>query len=151
MERYSSLVEKAFRNAFGFKKSKSINWLKVNVSLAKRYFGEQRRWAIAIDTTYISKAGKKAPHIGRFWSGCTQAVKHGLKTAMLVLWTARLAISGNSIFSQCFVHITKCCQSNYEGDGNGIFYVSIQVTDDQHLFGETNFQSKWVHPEPNFN
>ena len=26
------------------------------------------------------------------------------------------------------VHITKCCQGNYEGDGNGIFYVFIQVT-----------------------
>ena len=40
---------------------------------------------------------------------------------------------------QCFLHITKCCQGNYEGDGNGIFYVFIQVTDDQHLSGETNF------------
>ena len=40
---------------------------------------------------------------------------------------------------QCFVHITKCCQGNYEGDGKGIFYVFIQVTDDQHLSGETNF------------
>ena len=39
----------------------------------------------------------------------------------------------------------------YEGDGNGIFYVFIQVTDDQHLSGETNFLSKWVHPELNFN
>ena len=40
---------------------------------------------------------------------------------------------------QCFVHITKCSQGNYEGDGNGIFYVFFQVTDDQHLSGETNF------------
>ncbi len=45
--------------------------------------------------------------------------------AILVLWTARLAISGNSFCFQCFVHITKCCQGNYEGDGNGIFYVFI--------------------------
>ena len=35
--------------------------------------------------------------------------------------------------------LTKCCQGNYEGDGNGIFYVFIQVTDDQYLSGETNF------------
>ena len=35
--------------------------------------------------------------------------------------------------------VTKCCQGNYEGDGNGIFYVFIQVTDDQYLSGETNF------------
>ena len=40
---------------------------------------------------------------------------------------------------QCFVHITKCCQRNYEGDWNGIFHVFIQVADDQHLSGETIF------------
>lgn len=66
--------------------------------------------------------------------------------AILVLWTARLAISGNSICFQCFVHITKCCQGNYEGDGNGIFYVFIQVTDDQHLSGETNFKASGYTP-----
>ena len=32
-----------------------------------------------IDPSYISKAGKKTPHIGRFWSGCAQSVKHGLE------------------------------------------------------------------------
>lgn len=35
--------------------------------------------AIAIDPCYISKAWKKTPHIGRFWSGCAGAVKHGLE------------------------------------------------------------------------
>ncbi len=46
----------------------------------------------------------------------------------------------NSILLSRFVHIKmKSCQGNYEGDGNGIFYVFIQVTDDQHLSGETNF------------
>ena len=35
--------------------------------------------AIAIDPCYISKAGKKTPHIGRFWSGCAGAVKHRLE------------------------------------------------------------------------
>ena len=54
-------------------------WLKLNDSLAKRFFGKQGRWAIAIDPSYISKAGKKTPHIGRFWSGCAQSVKHGLE------------------------------------------------------------------------
>ncbi len=43
---------------------------------------------------------------------------------------------------QCFIHITKCCQGNYEGAGNGIFYVFIQVTDDQYLSGEAIFKSK---------
>ena len=79
MGRYGSHVEQTYRNAFGLKKSKSIDWLKLNVSLAKRFFGEKGRRAIAIDPSFISKSGKKTPHIGRFWSGCAQAVKHGLE------------------------------------------------------------------------
>ena len=79
LARYGSHVEQTYRNAFGLKKSKSIDWLKLNVSLAKRFFGKQGRWAIAIDPSYINKAGKKTPHIGRFWSGCAQSVKHGLE------------------------------------------------------------------------
>ena len=66
MGRYGSHVEQTYRNAFGLKKSKCIDWLKLNVSLAKRFLGKQGRWAIAIDPSYISKAGKKTPHIGRF-------------------------------------------------------------------------------------
>ena len=41
MGRYGSHVEQTYRNAFGLKKSKSIDWLKLNVSLAKRFFGKQ--------------------------------------------------------------------------------------------------------------
>ena len=79
MERYGSHDEQTYRNNFGKKKSECIDWLKLNVSLAKRYFGEEGRRAIAIDPSFISKSGKKTPHIGRFWSGCAQAVKHGLE------------------------------------------------------------------------
>ena len=79
LERCGSHIEQIYRNAFGLKKSKCIDWLKLNVSLAKRNYGEQGRWAIAIAPNYISKAGKKTPHIGRFWSGCAQSVKHGLE------------------------------------------------------------------------
>ena len=79
MGRYGLHVEQTYRNAFGLKKSKCIDWLKLNVSLAKRFFGKQGRWAIAIDPSYISKAGKKTPHIGRFGSECAQSVKHGLE------------------------------------------------------------------------
>ena len=35
--------------------------------------------AIAIDPSYISKSGKKTPHIGTFWSGCASSMKHGLE------------------------------------------------------------------------
>ena len=44
MGRYGSHVEQTYRNAFGLKKSKSIDWLKLNASLAKRFFGKQGRW-----------------------------------------------------------------------------------------------------------
>ena len=43
------------------------------------------RWAIAIDPCYISKAGKKDPHIGRFWSGCAQSEKMGTTMTFLML------------------------------------------------------------------
>ena len=79
MERYGSHDEQTYRNNFGRKKSKSINWLKLNATLAKDFFDKRENWAIAIDPSYINKAGKKTPHIGRFWSGCAQSVKHGLE------------------------------------------------------------------------
>lgn len=79
MERYSRHDEQTFRNNFECRRSKSVNWLKFNVALAKRYFGENERWAVAIDPSHISKSGNKTPHIGKFWSGCAQAVKHGLE------------------------------------------------------------------------
>ena len=41
--------------------------------------------AIAIDPSYISKSGKKTPHIGTFWSGCTSSMKHGLEIMGLAL------------------------------------------------------------------
>ena len=77
--RYGRHVEQTYRNNFGRRRSESVNWLKLNVALAKRFFGEGGRWAVALDPCFISKAGKKTPHIGRFWSGCAQAVKHGLE------------------------------------------------------------------------
>ena len=46
---------------------------------ADRFQYEMKRLAIAIDPSYVSKAGKKTAHIGRFWSGCASAVKHGLE------------------------------------------------------------------------
>ena len=98
------------------------------VSLAKRFFGQQGRWAIAIDPSYISKAGKKK----LFFSPDTSLSGE----EVLLYYRIRFQIE---FCFQCFVHITKCCQGNYEGDGNGIFYVFIQVTDDQYLSGETNF------------
>lgn len=41
--------------------------------------------AIAIDPSYISKSGKKTPHIGTFWSGCASSMKHGPEIMGLAL------------------------------------------------------------------
>lgn len=42
-------------------------------------------WSIAIDPSYISKSGKKTPHIGTFWSSCARSMKHGLEIMGLAL------------------------------------------------------------------
>ena len=78
-ERFGTHDEQTYRNNFERRRSECINWLKLNVALAKRYFGDTGRQAIAIDPCFVSKSGKKTPHIGRFWSGCAQAVKHGME------------------------------------------------------------------------
>ena len=79
MGRYGRHGEQCYRQNFGRLRSKGMNWLRFNAALALRYFGSGGRKAIAIDPSYISKAGRKTPHIGRFWSGCAGAVKHGLE------------------------------------------------------------------------
>ena len=79
MGRYGRHGEQCYRQNFGRPRTKGMNWLRFNAALALRYFGSGGRKAIAIDPSYISKAGRKTPHIGRFWSGCAGAVKHGLE------------------------------------------------------------------------
>ncbi len=63
MGRYGSHVEQTYRNAFGLKKSKSIDWLKLNVSLAKRFFGKQftqmGRYGSHVEQTYRNAFGLK--------------------------------------------------------------------------------------------
>ena len=83
--KYGRHGEQCYRQNFGRLRSKSLNWLRFNVSLALRYFGSDGRKAIAIDPSYISKSGKKTPHIGTFWSGCASSMKHGLEIMGLAL------------------------------------------------------------------
>ena len=68
------------------------------VSLAKRFFGQQGRWAIAIDPSYISKAGKKK----LFFSTDTSLSGE----EVLLSYRTRFQIE---FCIQSFVHITKCC------------------------------------------
>ena len=74
--RYGQRGEQCYRQTF----ERRLNWLEMNIALARKRFAQcGRLQAIAIDASYISKAGKATPHVGRFWSGCASAVKHGLE------------------------------------------------------------------------
>ena len=74
--RYGRRCEQCYRQTFG----REFDWLQFNMNLASNRFQYGgRRLAIAIDPSYVSKAGRKTPHVGRFWSGCASAVKHGLE------------------------------------------------------------------------
>jgi hypothetical protein len=79
MERYGTHDEQTYRNNFGYRKSKTVDWLKLNAAIAERFFDKAGRTVIAIDPSFIPKSGKKTPHVGMFWSGCAQAVRHGLE------------------------------------------------------------------------
>ena len=59
MGRYGSHVEQTYRNAFGLKKSKSIDWLKLNASLAKRFFGKQGRWLLPLIPATSAKLARR--------------------------------------------------------------------------------------------
>ena len=75
MEIYGNYCEKTYRKHF----SKPFEWIDFNIELSKRLFEPSDRKAIAIDPSYISKSGKHTQGVGHFWSGCAQAVKHGLE------------------------------------------------------------------------
>ncbi len=75
MGRYSDSCEQRFRQLY----ERDFDWMEFNSQLMWRRLGNGSRKAIAIDASYISKAGKKTPYIGRFWSGCAGAMKRGLE------------------------------------------------------------------------
>lgn len=75
MGRYGTSCEQRFRMLF----KQKFDWMEFNSTLLNRAYGDGGRKAIAIDASYISKAGKKTPYIGKFWSGCASAMKRGLE------------------------------------------------------------------------
>ena len=79
MERYGTYCEQTYRMNFNRGRAKCINWVKFNLALSRHYLNMDELLAIAIDPSYISKSGKKTPHIGTFWSGCASSMKHGLE------------------------------------------------------------------------
>ena len=85
MECYGTHCESTYRTIFNRSRAKCINWVKFNLSLSRRYLNMDGLLAIAIDPSYISKSGKKTPHVGTFWSGCAGSMKHGLEIMGLAL------------------------------------------------------------------
>ena len=85
MGRYGSHCEQTYRSNFNRDRSKSIDWMKFNLALSRQYLNLQGLLAIAIDPCFISKSGKKTPHIGKFWSVCAGSIKHGLEIMGLAL------------------------------------------------------------------
>lgn len=80
--RYGRRTEAIYRRTFG----RDFDWMGFNMNLAAdRFQHGMKRLAIAIDASYIRKAGKKTAHVGRFWSGCASAVKHGLEVLAIGL------------------------------------------------------------------
>lgn len=75
MGRYSDSCEQRFRQLF----ERDFDWMEFNTALMNMRFANGGRKAIAIDASYISKAGNKTPYIGKFWSGCASQAKRGLE------------------------------------------------------------------------
>ena len=79
MERYGNHCEQTYRTNFNRNRSDCIDWLSLNLALSRRYMNTDSLRAIAIDPSYISKAGNKTSHVGMFWSGCAGSMRHGLE------------------------------------------------------------------------
>lgn len=88
MESYGTHCEQTYRTNFNRSRAKCINRVKFNLSLSRRHLNMDGLLAIAIDPSYISKSGKKTPHIGAFWSGCA-----GTRNTDLKSWGLPLSMS----------------------------------------------------------
>lgn len=75
LPRYGGRTAKIFASNF----KNSVDWMKVNMGIARENIGDGDDIAIAIDPSFISKAGRLTYGIGRFWSGVAQRVKRGLE------------------------------------------------------------------------
>ena len=97
MERYGTHCEQTYRTNFNHGCAKCIDWVKFNLALCRRFLNMDGLLAIAIDPSYISKSGKKTPHIGTYWSGCASSMKHGLE----IMGLALVDVYANSCMMLC--------------------------------------------------
>jgi hypothetical protein len=79
LARYGGYCEKAIRDQF----SKKLPFEKLYDGL---YQGlRKKECVLAIDPTFISKAGKKTPDLGWFWNGTHQRAEKGLEATVLAM------------------------------------------------------------------
>src|SRR5690554_5681269 len=79
LERFSGKCEQRFRYFF----EQAFDFLSFNKALIS--LNVEGRMAFAFDPSYISKAGKKTPGVGYFWSGCAGKAKWGLELCGLAV------------------------------------------------------------------
>ena len=89
MARYGRYDEKTYRNHM----EQPFDWATFNTQLIQENCSKER--ILAYDPSYLSKSGKKTPHIGRFWSGTAQTVKRGIEIGSLAV----VDISNGTAFS----------------------------------------------------
>ena len=79
MARYGHFSEKTYRSHF----EKEFDFFNFNKQLVKRFCSPHR--IIAGDCSFIPKAGKKTPHVAKFWSGCASKSLPGLEISSLAV------------------------------------------------------------------
>ena len=79
LSRYGGRTAKTFASNF----KSSVDWMRVNMGIARESIGDGDDIAIAIDPSFISKSGRLTYGIGRFWSGVAQRVKRGLEIMVI--------------------------------------------------------------------
>ena len=79
MARRGRFSEKTYRNHF----ERKFDFFDFNKQLAKQFCSPHR--IIAGDCSFIPKAGKRTPHIDKFWSGCASRAMPGLEISSLAV------------------------------------------------------------------
>lgn len=79
MARHGRFSEKTYRSHF----EKEFDFFNFNKQLVERFCSPHR--IIAGDCSFIPKAGKKTPHVAKFWSGCASKSLPGLEISSLAV------------------------------------------------------------------
>lgn len=160
MGRYCDSCEQRSRQLY----EHGFDWLGFNMSLMTRGLSRGKRKAIAIDASYISKAAKKTPYIGKSWSGCASAIKRGLEILgigiidvdrhdCMMLRTEPLPGKGLAETRFRFQRINgdgERCQDYAEEILSETLHRTTKVLYEQHLHTQKNFSKIQSETEQKF-